>query len=76
MAQSVRIEPPVVIGRGCELGEDVVLEGPAVIGDESVVGAGSHIVRGLVLPRSHVPPGSLVVEGVIGRRLDAAGHDD
>jgi mannose-1-phosphate guanylyltransferase len=76
MAQSVRIEPPVVIGRGCELGEDVVLEGPAVIGDESVLGAGSHIVRGLVLPRSHVPSGSLVLEGVIGRRLDAAGHDD
>ncbi|MFH0917204.1 MAG: NDP-sugar synthase [bacterium] len=73
---SVRIVPPVVIGKGCELGEDVVLEGPAVIGDRSVLGAGSHVARGLVLPGSHVPAGSLVVDGVIGQRLDAAGHDE
>ena len=74
--ESARIEPPVVIGKGCELGEDVVLEGPAIIGDRSVLGAGSHVARGLVLPGSHVPAGSLVVEGVIGQRLDAARHDD
>jgi len=74
--QSVRIEPPVAIGRGCQLGEDVVLEGPVIIGDRSVLGAGSHIARGLVLPGSHVPPGSLVVEGLIGQRLGAADHED
>ena len=70
---SVRIEPPVLIGMGCELGEDVVLEGPAVIGDGSVLGAGAQVVRGLVLPGSHMPANSVLVEGVIGRRSGAAG---
>ncbi len=76
VAQSVRIEPPVVVGSDCVVAEDVVLEGPTVIGDDVTVGAGAHVVRGLVLPHSHVVPGSVVVEGVIGQRVGASVGED
>ena len=48
--------------------EDVVIEGPAVLGDRTVVGAGAHIVRAVVLPDSQVPSGSVIVEGIVGRK--------
>ena len=68
LAPSVRIEPPVLIGRGCSLGEDVVIEGPAVLGERTIVGAGAHVVRAVVLADSHVPAGSVIVEGIVGQK--------
>jgi mannose-1-phosphate guanylyltransferase len=72
---SVRIEPPVVLGRGCHLGEGVVIEGPAVIGGGCTLGPGCHVVRGLMLPHSEMVAGSLLVDGVVGRRVGAAGTE-
>lgn len=69
IAASARIEPPVVIGREAEIHEDAVIDGPSVIGDRCVVGAGAHVARALILERSQVLPGSVVVEGVLGQRL-------
>ncbi len=71
--ESVRLEPPVLVGRGCRLEEDVVIEGPTVVGDGCVVEKGCHIVRGVVLPRSLVPAGSVLVGGALGQRFTA--HD-
>ena len=68
LASSVRIEPPVLIGRGCSLGEGAVIEGPTVLGEHTVVGAEAHIVRAVVLPRSQVPAGSVIVEGIVGQK--------
>jgi mannose-1-phosphate guanylyltransferase len=68
IAPSARIEPPVVIGKDCRIGEDVVIEGPAAVGDRCVVGAAAHLARTLVMERSEVLPGSLVVDGIIGQR--------
>jgi mannose-1-phosphate guanylyltransferase len=68
IAPSVRIEAPVIIGRGCTLAADVVVEGPAVLGDRTVIGAGAHVVRAVVLPDSQVPEGSVIVEGIVGRK--------
>lgn len=68
IAPSTRIEPPVIIGRECKLAEDVVVEGPAVLGDRTVVGVGAHIVRAVVLSDSQVPSGSVIVEGIVGRK--------
>lgn len=68
IAPSARAEPPVIIGKGCALGEDAVVEGPAVLGDRVVVGAGAHIVRAVVLSDSHVPAGSVIVEGIVGQK--------
>jgi NDP-sugar pyrophosphorylase family protein len=71
--ESSRLEPPIVIGRGCVIEEGVTVEGPSVIGDGCLLRAGSHVFRGLVLPGSEVPKGSVVVEGVVGRRPDGGG---
>jgi NDP-sugar pyrophosphorylase family protein len=69
VAPTVRIEPPVVVGRGCFLDEDAVVEGPTVLGDRVTVGAGAHIARALVLSDSHVAEGSMLVGGVFGQKL-------
>ncbi len=63
---SLRLEPPVLIGRKCQLGEEVVIEGPAVIGDGSTLERASHVARTLLLPGSLVPSGGLIVDGVVG----------
>lgn len=72
--ESVRIEPPVLLGSQCLLGDDVVIEGPVVIGGGSTIGSESHVVRTLVLPQSFLPPGSLAVDGVVGRRAARPNH--
>lgn len=69
MAPSVQLEAPVLLGRGCSLAEDVVVEGPTVLGERAVVGPGAHIVRCVVLADSQVPSGSVIVEGIVGRKL-------
>lgn len=68
LAPSAHIEGPVVIGRGCSIGEDAVIEGPAVLGDRTVVGEAANVVRAVVLPDSHVPAGSVMVEGIVGQK--------
>jgi mannose-1-phosphate guanylyltransferase len=68
IAPSVRIEPPVVVGRDCQIGEDAVIEGPTVIGDECVLGAGAHVTRGLMLSKSRLLPGSMLIDGITGQR--------
>lgn len=70
VAPSVRIEPPVLVGRDCRLEAQAVVEGPAVIGDGCVVGAGAHVARTLVLEQSHIAPGALLVDGILGQRSD------
>jgi len=67
IATSARIESPVAIGRGCLIGEDVVIDGPCVIGDGCVIGRGAHVSRTLVLQRSHISPGAVLVDGIIGQ---------
>jgi mannose-1-phosphate guanylyltransferase/mannose-1-phosphate guanylyltransferase/phosphomannomutase len=67
---SARVDPPVVIGRGCRIGEDVVIEGPSVIGDECVIEAGAHVARALVLQGSRLPAGAVLLDGIIGQRLN------
>jgi NDP-sugar pyrophosphorylase family protein len=69
---SARIEPPVVVGKGCRVGADTVIEGPTVIGDGSVIEERCHVVRGVVLPGSLVPCGSVLVGGVLGQRFTAS----
>lgn len=68
IADSARVEPPVVIGKACRVGEQVVIEGPAVIGDGCIIGDDAHLARALLLERSEIPSGAVVVDGIIGRR--------
>jgi mannose-1-phosphate guanylyltransferase len=74
VAYTARLEPPVAIGRRCVVGDDVVVEGPAVIGDGSVLETGCHVARGLILPGSRVPAGSLVIDGIVGPKQGVVGY--
>lgn len=76
VASSARIEPPVAVGERCRIGEDTVIEGPCVIGPGCVVGDRSHIVRTLILERSHIPPGAVVVDGILGQSPDRSGSEN
>lgn len=69
VASSVNVDPPVVLGEGCRIGEEAVIEGPCVVGDGCVVGAGAQVVRTLMLQRSQLAPGAVVVDGIVGQRL-------
>lgn len=73
IAPSVRIEPPVVFGRECWVDEEAFIEGPSVVGDRCVVGAGAHVARALVLEDAQVPPGAVLVDGVLGQRSTVSG---
>jgi mannose-1-phosphate guanylyltransferase len=68
IASSARIDPPVVVGRECRLEDLAFIEGPAVIGDRTFVGAEAHLARGIVLADSHVAAGSMIIEGIVGRK--------
>jgi NDP-sugar pyrophosphorylase family protein len=68
LPESLYVEPPIAIGRDCQIGERVILEGPMVIGDGSVIEAGAHVARAILLPGARVPAGNLVVDGVLGQK--------
>ena len=69
IADSARIEPPVAIGRESRVERGAIIEGPAVIGDRCIIEAGAHVARALILERSRVLAGSVVIDGVLGQRL-------
>jgi mannose-1-phosphate guanylyltransferase len=59
---------PVLLGPGCEIGDDVRIDGPAVIGDGATVGAGSRLRDVIVLPGANVPERSIVIGAILGAR--------
>jgi mannose-1-phosphate guanylyltransferase len=67
-ATSANIEGPVVIGKGCKIGEHAVVEGPCVLGEGCTIGAGAHVARSLVLAGATIAPGQVVLDGIIGQR--------
>ena len=48
---------PVLLGPGCEIGDDVRIDGPSVIGDGARVGAGCRLREVIVLPGAEIPAG-------------------
>jgi mannose-1-phosphate guanylyltransferase len=59
---------PVLLGPDCELGDDVRIDGPAVIGDGAKIGAGSRLHDVIVLPGAVVPERSVVIGAILGVR--------
>jgi mannose-1-phosphate guanylyltransferase len=59
---------PVLLGPDCELGDDVRIDGPAVIGDRAKIGAGSRLRDVIVLPGAVVPEKSVVIGAILGAR--------
>jgi mannose-1-phosphate guanylyltransferase len=60
------VEPPVWIGRDVEIGADVRLQGPVVIGDRCRVEDGAAIKDSIVLPGTEVASESLLIGGIAG----------
>lgn len=61
------IEPPVLLGHDCELGEDVRIRGPAVVGDRCRIGAGAELYDVVVLPGVEVAAGASITGGALTR---------
>jgi mannose-1-phosphate guanylyltransferase len=61
-----QVEPPVWLGRDCEVGAGARLVGPLVIGDNSRVGAGAALRESIVLPGTELEPRSIVIEAILG----------
>jgi mannose-1-phosphate guanylyltransferase/mannose-1-phosphate guanylyltransferase/phosphomannomutase len=59
---------PVLLGPGCEIGDDVRIDGPSVIGDDVRVGAGSRLREVIALPGAEIPPGSVLIGAIAGHR--------
>lgn len=58
------VEAPVLVGAGVELGEGVRIEGPAIIGDACRVGDGACIRDSILLERTELPAGAILVGGI------------
>ncbi len=65
------VTAPVLVGAGVELGKHVRIEGPAILGDGCRVGDGAWIRDAILLERTEVPAGAILVGGIAAR---IAGH--
>ncbi|HVY96631.1 MAG TPA: NDP-sugar synthase [Solirubrobacterales bacterium] len=59
---------PVLIGAGCEIGDDVRIDGPAVVGDGARIGAGSRLREVILLPGAEIAERALLIGAIGGRR--------
>jgi mannose-1-phosphate guanylyltransferase len=59
---------PVLLGTGCEIGDDVRIDGASVIGDGVRVGANSRLREVIALPGAEIPAGSVLIGAVVGKR--------
>ena len=60
---------PVLIGAGCEIGDDVRIDGP--VGDRrraSGSGAGSRLREVIALPGAEIPAGSVLIGAIVAER--------
>ena len=63
-----KLQGPVLLGRGCEIGDDVRIDGPAVIGDGARIGAGCRLREVIALPEAEIPTRSVLVDAIVGQR--------
>jgi len=59
---------PVLLGPGCEIGDDVRIDGPTVIGDNVRVGVGARLKEVIALPGAEIPPRSILVGAIAAAR--------
>lgn len=59
---------PVLLGPGCEIGDDVRIDGPSVIGDGVRVGDGCRLKEVIALPGAEIPPRSVLIGAILGVR--------
>jgi mannose-1-phosphate guanylyltransferase/mannose-1-phosphate guanylyltransferase/phosphomannomutase len=59
---------PVLLGPDCDIGDDVRIDGPSVIGDNVTVGDGCRLKEVIALPKAKIPPRSVLVGAILGAR--------
>jgi len=59
---------PVLLGPGCEIGDDVRIDGPSIIGDNVRVGDGSRLKEVIALPGAEVPARSVLIGAIAAAR--------
>lgn len=64
------VEAPALIGAGVELGEDVHVEGPAIVGDGCRLGDGVRLRDSILLEGAELPAGAILVGGIAARATD------
>ena len=62
------VGPPALFGPKIELGADVRIDGPAVIGDGARIGAGSRIKESVLLPGAEVGPATVLAGAIVAKR--------
>jgi mannose-1-phosphate guanylyltransferase len=63
----VEVTAPVLVGDGVEIGTDVRIEGPAIIGDGCLVGDGACIRDSILLEGTELPPAAILIGGIAAR---------
>ena len=61
------VEAPALIGAGVELGSDVRIQGPAIVGDGCCIGEGAWVRDAILLAGAELPPGAILAGGIAGR---------
>ncbi|HST69465.1 MAG TPA: NDP-sugar synthase [Solirubrobacterales bacterium] len=59
---------PVLLGPGCEIGDDVRIDGPAVIGEGAKVGVGARLKEVIALPGAEIPARSVLIGAIAAAR--------
>jgi mannose-1-phosphate guanylyltransferase/mannose-1-phosphate guanylyltransferase/phosphomannomutase len=67
-ADEGKLKGPVLLGPGCEIGTDVRIDGPSVIGDGVRVGDGSRLREVIALPGAEIAAGSVLIGAIAARR--------
>lgn len=66
IATTATIEGNVWIGKNAFVEEHAHIIGPAVIGDDVVVGAGSHVERSIVWQNAEIGNGAVLIDAIVG----------
>jgi mannose-1-phosphate guanylyltransferase/mannose-1-phosphate guanylyltransferase/phosphomannomutase len=67
----IEVGPPVVLGAGIEIEDDVRIEGPVVIGDRAKIGRGSRIADSVLLPGVEVQPGAELAGEIVSPPVES-----
>jgi mannose-1-phosphate guanylyltransferase len=63
-----QVEGPALFGAGVELGDDVRVGGPAVVGGRCRIGTGSRIKESVLLPGAEVGPATVLAGAIVAKR--------
>lgn len=68
IADSAKIEPPAIIGKGTEIRHCAFLRGSVIIGDGAVVGNSSEIKNSIIFDGAQLPHYNYVGDSILGYR--------